>query len=102
VRCGRRLVGSKVGWTSNIPADMCESLEKLAEPQSTVARIHESPKQLAEKGRLLMERTMELNAAQGFLTKVDATEVVSIVEPEHPHQSHFWRSGFLGPPRSCT
>ena len=25
-----------------------------------------------------------------------------MLEAEHPHKFRFWRTGFLGPPRSCT
>jgi len=58
-------------------------LFKPVEPQSTVARIQELSARLAEKDKLLTERTTELSAAQAFLTRVDAaseTEVKGMVD----------------------
>ena len=56
---------------------------KLAGTQTADARVKELSARLAEKDKLLTERTVELNAAQAFLTKVDAVseaEVVGMVE----------------------
>lgn len=57
-------------------------LTKLAKPRPD-PRVQELSTRLAEKEKLLKERTTELNAAQAFLTKVDAVseaEVVGMVD----------------------
>ena len=81
-RCRRRSVrfkGEQV-LTTDIVAKF---LTKLAESRTADARVQELSTQLAEKDKLLSERTAELSAAQAFLTKVDAVseaEVVRLIE----------------------
>jgi hypothetical protein len=56
---------------------------KLAQLQGADVRVQELSVLLAEKEKLLGERTTELKAAQAFLTKVDAVseaEVVGMVD----------------------
>jgi hypothetical protein len=56
---------------------------KVAEQQSAAARAQELSARLDEKEKLLSERTVELSAAQAFLTRVDAVsekEVVGMIK----------------------
>ena len=59
------------------------TLTKLAESLAAVAHTRELSARLSTVDKLLLERTTELNAAQAFLTKVDAVseaELVSMVD----------------------
>jgi hypothetical protein len=74
---------TKVRWIESEKGSTSDIFPKLAESRTAAERARMLSARLSELDQLLSERTVELNAAQAFLTRSDAVseaEVVGMIE----------------------